>query len=323
MGLLTWLFGAKRSTDNLDQTRSVRLRLDDWTVHIEGTSFVGRYAKSPNGRYTLIWRDGNDEGTCGGARESGHGRYMLIDGDNIRCEGRTERPNDGLVSDIGLFILNDWHFTTGELKGTFCAFRPNGDELIRRRFNANLLNSGLARDGTHAVCQTCNSDDPDDSAVLVVFDLEAGEELFRWRAESGWAKGYEFSDDGSRIVLIYPEGRKYAYSLSGDFLDRSLWIDDALGRGDLHTIGHVMREAGSGLNPDLAKRMVSAIDIGLLSVRDDDISTRSYALRLKGECLDGLGQFEAALGVYEMALRIDPKIGVKRRAEKIRKMLAR
>jgi len=60
------------------------------------------------------------------------------------------RPNDGKVADNGTFIFNDWGFGDG-LKGTFRAFDSLGQNLIVRRFRANLLNNGISFDGRFAV----------------------------------------------------------------------------------------------------------------------------------------------------------------------------
>ncbi|WP_409019836.1 hypothetical protein [Brevundimonas vesicularis] len=56
-------------------------------VQVRELNFIGSHAKSANGRYVLLWRDGNDDGTRGGARESGLGRYYLIDGDLVVADG--------------------------------------------------------------------------------------------------------------------------------------------------------------------------------------------------------------------------------------------
>ena len=57
--------------------------------------FFGQISRSPDGRFTLAWRDANPEGTHGGARQSGKGSYLLLDGEGVVCEGWMKPPNDG------------------------------------------------------------------------------------------------------------------------------------------------------------------------------------------------------------------------------------
>jgi hypothetical protein len=46
-------------------------------------------------RFMPAWRDDNDEGTQGGARSAGKGRYLLLRDQMVIIEGRMEWPNDG------------------------------------------------------------------------------------------------------------------------------------------------------------------------------------------------------------------------------------
>jgi len=44
-------------------------------------------------------------------------------------------------------------------------------------------------------------------------------------------------------------------------------------------------------------------------------------MKLRGVCIDAQGNLQEALDCYQKALTLDPKVGVKRRAEQIRKRL--
>jgi hypothetical protein len=184
---LGW-FGRKSQTDAAPSGRqTIRFDNDRKFLSIPALGYFGQYCRSGNDRYVLTWRDSTDDGSQGGARQSGPGRYLLLDDERIIVDGRLDRPNDGKVSDAGTFILNDWHFFSSELSGTFCAFRPDGAPIVRQRFEANLYNNGLSRDGRYACCQTCNSGSETDSSVLTIFDLSAEKEVSRFMPESGWA----------------------------------------------------------------------------------------------------------------------------------------
>jgi tetratricopeptide (TPR) repeat protein len=232
-----------------------------------------------------------------------------------------ERPNDGKVADNGTFILNDWEFSS-ELCGVFRAFRANGKEIVSRRFKANLFNNGLSADGCFAVCQTCNSPDPADSSILAVFDLMAGTELASWHAESGWATFYDFPADHRTIRLGYSDGSRFSYTIDGEFLDRVQWAEAELNKGNLLVVERFVKAADGNASPELARRLIGSIDVALRNARTDESRTRAWAYKLRGLCLEKQNELAEALRCYEKALALDPKIGVKRRAEQLRKLLA-
>jgi len=319
MSILSWLKGEKPApAAGIEIRDSGGLSF----ITVQSPSFYGSCERSANGRYIVAWRDGNDEGTHGGARTEGKGRYLLIDNDRVVADGRMERPNDGHVADNGCFVLNDWRFFTNQLRGTFYAFRPDGSEILRQKFRANLYNCGIARDGHFACCQTANSDSEKDSSVLAIFDLEKGNEFARWRPESGCASRYAFSDDGAHILLSYNQGPPLRYTFAGAFVDRGLWIDSSLERGDLYMIERVIKETHSKPQGAFARRLIACIDTGLATVPANDPRTRGFGLKLRATCLDGVEEWAEALAAYEAALALDPKLGVKRRIDQLRKKLA-
>lgn len=317
MSILSWLRGDKPVRAKTEITHSGGLTL----IAIGTHHFYGQSVVSSNGRYTLAWRDGNDEGTRGGARSEGKGRYLLIDGDHLVVDGRMERPNDGQVADNGTFVLNDWRFFSNELRGTFYAFRVDGTEILGRKFLANLYSCGVSRDGRFGCCQTCNAPSERDGSVLTIFDLEKAVEVARWRPESGWANAYDFSADGVHILLIYKYGPPLRYTLSGEFVDRELWVQSSLDRGDLYMLQRVIKESNTNPEGEFARRLIACADKGLAAIPTDDSRTRAFGLKLKAICFDGLEDWRSALAAYEEALALDSKIGVKRRVEQLRKKL--
>ena len=199
MRLLSWLTKGRDIAEAPEQ-QAAEGSLFDHFLQLPSYNFFGQRSLSPNKRFTLAWSDADESGLRGGARSSGMGRYLLLDGQEVILQGRMERPNDGKVANNGIFILNDWEFTS-ELSGVFFAFRADGTRILSRRFKANLYNNGLSANGRLAVCQTCNSPSSDDSSVLAVFDLSTGKEIAAWVPESGWATVYNFPSDHETIRL--------------------------------------------------------------------------------------------------------------------------
>ena len=308
MGLLSWF---KRHTPPADAPF-----IQEPFIHIPARDTFAFFSKSPSTRYTIAWLDASDS-DGGGARSSGMGSYFLLDGPNIIAEGQLERPHDGRVADNGTFVLNDWLFSSG-LNGVFHAFRADGSNILSKRFEANLYNNGLSQDGSLAVCQTCNAPSAD-SSILALFDLHSGREVAQWVPPSGWAKSYEFIDHGSRIRLCYGDGAGFSYALNGDFTERQKWIDHGLAKGDLRIIQEIVTSSDTVAAPDRVERLLASIDVALATIKDEH--SRALAFRYQGMCFEAKGDSHQALSSYEKALELDPKVGVKRRADNVRKQI--
>lgn len=292
---------------------------DSAFVTIRELDFFGSAAQSPNREYVLAWSDRDQEGTRGGHRNSGLGRYLLLQDGRLRVDGRAERPNDGRVANNGTFIINDWRFGDG-LKGRFLAFNADGVPIVSRDFSANLFNNGLSEDGRLAVCQTCHAEGPD-NAVLVVFDLVEGREVAAWQPLSGWAGSYRFADDGESIELVYPEGASARYSLSGVFLNEDAWATAQIATGNLWVIERALKQIAQGTS-DVGRDVVMTGLNNAVSKAWDERS-RAKALRLRGEVHEAEGELTEALRDYDEALQNDAAVGVKRKAANLRKTLAK
>jgi len=318
MGLLDWLFG--RRTNPLRPVEIVQ-NISDHFMSLPSSEFAGHFSVSPNGRYRVAW--GRSTGPTHKLPVSGPtGRYLLLEGNTVLAEGRLTRAEDGRVANNGNFIINDWE-DGSTLGGSLFAFDRAGREIICRHFNANLFNNGLSTDGRFAACHTCNSYDPDDSAILAIFDLSAGREVAHWRAESGWPDSYEFSADGESISLGYKGFGAFRYSLTGDFIDRDIWIDACLTKGQYGTtilmVESLIKAASKELPAGLASKLIAPLDRIDAELGTAEPQWRALALKLRGICLEASGAPVEALRCYEMALELNPKIGVKRRADHLKK----
>lgn len=279
-------------------------------VHVPALNMMGQQAKSPSGRYELIWQDSARSADALDVR----GRYVLIDGGKVVIDGRMARPQAGKVSDAGRFILNDWG-ARDELAGIFSAFAADGRQIVSRNYSANLLNNGLSSDGNLAICQTCNAPGSPDSSMLEIFDLEAGTSVARWAAESGWADGYEFPEGSGSVRMIRRDKPSLEYTLQGEFLDRIVWLRDEIARGNVFVIRKALKEG-----PDAHGITLDDFAAGTrAALADEDQRFRADALRLIGEIEEQAGNPLAALNAYDEALSLNPKIGVANRAAALRR----
>jgi hypothetical protein len=305
-GLLDRLFSTNKTEVALEAVEpSTQLQVREFSerlITIDALDFVGQFAKSPNGQFRLIWSDRNPEGTIGGYRTEGHGRWALLEHDRLICEGRLERPQDGKVANDGTFILNDWMFGEG-LKGRFVAFRRDGTVILSRDIAANLMSNGLSNDGQFAICQTANAPGSPDSCLYMLFDLTTAAEIARWEPETGWADGYEFDTVARQVLLIRRDAERVAYRFDGTMINREGWQARRVAAGDLIVIRSLLADASHVHDDDFVARIIAGLD---RAAQDYDVHARARALRIRGELLEETGDGTAALVAYEQALALDP-----------------
>jgi hypothetical protein len=288
-------------------------------AEVPSLDLLGEYARSQSGRYLLVWSDSDPSGGRSGSRKSGHGRYVLFEGDHLIAQGSLERPNDGHVANTGTFILSDWLFGDG-LDGTFYVFDTSGTIRIQHHFSANLFSSGIAEDGAYAACQLANSD-TDDGGTLALFDIAQQQMLWQKCAETGWPQSYAFDSTSQRIGLGYGELGVFWYSIGGQFLDQARWADAQLRSGSGYAVLQIVRDryhaSPQPLSPDHAAALLEMTRTAAerLSRWPKD---QAKAERLAGEIAEASGNVSEAIRYYETALALDPRCGIKQHLKSLR-----
>lgn len=295
-------------------------------VEISSIGFFGQFKKSNSDEWIICWSDSDDQQRRGGHRESGHGRYVLYNAtqNKIVLQGKLERPNSGNVANNGSFSIEDWHFG-GDLSGTFYVFSAKGKQLIRKKLEANIFNSGISDNGRYAVCQTANAPASEDGNQLIAFDVEKMIQLFSIHPTTGWADRYKFIEDKSHFAVVINKIGTFRYDIKGNFIDFAKY-DAARLRCDRFEV--VLLAAEEILKkPELNNQQAQAALEAVLRARalgaDKDQSWKGVALKTQGLAHEFLSNNEEALSAFDEALRINPKIGVKRKADSLRKKLSR
>lgn len=331
MGLFNFLFGGNTDmTDKVGQpsSRPASERGITYTgnfIEIPSIDFFGRFRKSHSGEWVIGWSDSDETKHRGGHRDGGHGRYVLYNAvqNKIASQGRLERPNSGSIADNGTFSIEDWHFGS-ELSGTFYVFSSAGLELIKKEFDANLYNSDISVSGRYAVCQTANSPTSEDGNRLTAFDVERSAQLFSIHPPTGWADRYEFIEDIPQLGVVINEIGTFHYDAQGNFLDSGKF-DAARLRCDKYEIVLLAAEKilkAPELNDPLAQAALEAATRARLLGADKDQDWKAIALKIQGLAHEFLHSNEEAVAAFDEALKINPKIGVKRKADSLRKKLA-
>ena len=78
-------------------------------------------------------------------------------------------------------------------------------------------------------------------------------------------------------------------------------------------------KSGDQLADGLADRLLKSLERISGQIPAVDIQRKAILKKLQGQCWEARGDLAGALAAYDAALAIYPKVGIKRRADRIRK----
>jgi len=287
---------------------------------------IGDKNASHNSKFTITCSDFCESSGSGGFRNSGDGQYALFENGRRVLQGKLQRPNDGKVANNGTFIINDWMFGEG-LKSTFYAFDRQGKIILKRYFKANLFNNGISQDGSFAVCQTCNSDN-EDGNTLNLFALLTGNQLWQIKPETGWADSYEIDTVNSFLYVVHKDLGKFRYNFKGEFLDADNWKRNKIEKGNPYELLTFAKLAFDECKKDgtFAERKQEISSLceraleGFATMGGPNIDIyKAQVYRLIGETYEMSGERNYTIKYFEMAMALNPKVGVKMKLQKIKK----
>lgn len=225
----------------------------------------------------------------------------------------------------GRYVLQVGGFGSA-LQGSLVAVDPDAREIYRRDFQANIFNVGLSECGRFAAVQTAAAPN-EDGNVLELHDLLERRRLFSAAPATGWADGYRFDVSAGgelvHLVVINDKLGEFRYAPDGQFLTGAAYQQARLERGDPYTRLMAVQEMfESDPGPVTAGTVLPVCDSLLLGGQLDH-SWQASVQRLRGECLESMGRLDEALAAFDAALTLNPKVGVKRKADSLRKKLGK
>ncbi|GEM_PF-1097329 len=295
----------------------------DTSIIINSIDFSGSYSNSRSSKFVIGWSDFDSKNGRGGFRNSGHGRYVVYDSESdvIVIQGdNLQRPNDGLIANNGIFSLIDFHF--GKVhSNTFYVFSEHGDVLFKRKFTANIFKSGLSENGLYAACQTANSR-TDDGSKLFFLDIKNNHELFR-RDPTYRQESFDFDEEKCELIVSDRVLGKIRYAANGDLID-SLEDQEANLNSDHYQVVITNAECivkQPLINMNTIRRILEAVVRARSLGADMDETWKPTALKVQGLAHEILGEYAEAIDVFEEALRLNPRIGIKKKMDLLKRKL--
>lgn len=287
--------------------------------------FFGSTRVAPNKQWILGLQDSDGKGP-GSYRDAGNGIVVManvIDDKVAWTSDAFERPVDGAVANTGESLIHDAGSRL-ELGGTVIGLDRQGNVRFSRRYTANVFTVAISPCGRYGVVQTANSQS-EDSNILEVLDLARGKIQFTVNPHTSWSTEYTFgaAQDGIKNLWVHlGKLGKFAYSASGEFLDTEKYQTSRLEKGDyseaLLAAQELLKVAHSTENAVIAQ---AAAERALAEGASTQPAWEAIGHRVRAESLEIQGKLAEAVQAYDEALRINPKIGVKRKVDSLRKTL--
>ncbi|MFJ3463584.1 hypothetical protein [Achromobacter spanius] len=338
MGIFSRLFGTKKSPQDLNvelpptesptadlEGRGGNVQIILGMLSVSTPKFFGKASVASNKQWILGLSDSNVEGR-GGHQASGNGTVVLVNASDDKVAWTSnvlERPSDGAVADTGDTLIYDAG-SRADLSGTVVAFDRSGDVRFSRRYSANIFALAISSCGRYGAVQTLNAPGSGDSNILEVLDIELGKIQFSVTPVTTWSTAYTFTvgPDGLKKLWIHlPKLGKFAYLGSGEFVDTKKYRTSRLEKGSYAVVLQAAKELLEETPTVQCAVIAQAASERALADKAIEPSWEAVGHRVRAEALEIQGKLSEAVHAYDEALRINPKIGVKRKVDHLRKKL--
>lgn len=272
--------------------------------------FYGLQRYSSDNQYCIIY--------CDGHRENGkwkEGSLALIKDKTLLFKKEIERPNDCYVSDDGIVICCDWQ-NTDLLAGTFEIFNSTGEIIFSKSTTANLGACSISPDSNIALFETYSSD-TDDSNQIFVVDVQQKRIIHQFDRPASFIK-LIINTGNKRIELIDRRGFIFEIDYEGNQTNKEAYEMQIMTEGSVLDCLSLY-----GAKPDEIKlkdeKYLELLNKALTDKDTQNSLGKDSIYRMLGEYYASNSNTKNAIENWEKAIQINPKIGVKRKLDKLKR----
>lgn len=288
----------------------------------DGPTTARTYLESEGKSDSRIESSPNEVYSAVAINRSGRGTVALARDGEILWEKDLDlnRPRNLTVSNEGLLIVEDWLTTEGR-KCRVVVISEAGESILKQTYSANLRSTGLSPNGSLAWVLTAGCEN-EDCNRLFVYDLTEEDLLLNVQPPILSVDGIKRDDSGFLVDLDgfeckYVNGeianpKEVQWAKEEDRLDHAKSPGNAAG---------VAKQRLERLEELSESQIHSTIERISSFRRSGTSNARARLYRRRGELYQEIGEDRKALDDYEKALSLNEKVGVKRKARRLRKKI--
>lgn len=272
--------------------------------------FYGTEYYSKDRSYCVYYADGYYEG-----EKWKNGDIALIKDKLLLFKKKVKRPNDCKVSNSGIVVCCDWQSHEGT-SGKLIVFNSKGEKIFEKKTTANLGNCFISTDSKIVIFETYYSETSDSNKVFVVDVKES-------KIINGFTRPITFYDlkidtESKIINLITREKFSYKVNFEGVHLNKDEYESQILELGSL-VDSLLLFESKSDEEKFEDKQYLEILHKSLKDKDTSEYFGKDKIYRKIGEYFEVKGEFENTIKYWELALEINPKVGVSRKLKSLKK----
>lgn len=163
----------------------------------------------------------------------------------------------------------------------------------------------------------------EDGRKLTLFDLGTGEPLFSVTPKRSVADRIELDEKNRQVVIKVTGGGEFRYGTDGAIPDLNYAHDAYLRSTDycsvILTAESLLKKNSASHPVEKSQAILEAVTRARALGADQNPAWKPTALKVQGMAHESLAQLQEAIACYEEALSLNPKIGVKRKLDALRK----
>lgn len=274
------------------------------------TGFYGNKQYSPNRNFCVSFADGHYKN-----EKWKNGNIALIKENKLLFKKKLQRPNDFFVSNDGIVIGCDW-LNSDALTGKFLIFSSTGEELFAQKTTANLGNCAISDNSQIALFETHNSDTNDGDKIFII-DVPQAKVIHKFERPTSFNSAI-IDTDAKRIKLKDHRGFVFEIDFEGNQTNAKEYEDYILTKGSVYDRLWVY----SNKPNEIKLKDPKYLELLTKALTDTDASYsfgKDRIYRMIGDYHEANDDFTKTIENWEKAISINPKVGVKRKLDTLKK----